>query len=231
MTPHDLSDLATFLRGLAVFDGMSDVRLSAIAQACHVRRLPKGKALFNQEDPADTAFIVRTGCVSLILSTPDGRDLVINDMLPGDMFGELSLVTGQPRSTGAVAREPSEVISIPREEFMAELEAEPKLMRRVLETTSRRLRRSSERESALAFLDAPARIARVLLRRSEQQRDNPDVVTVSQEEIAQHVGVTRQTVARVLGKWRRRGWIITGRGKIMLVNRGALRRQGEEMPH
>jgi len=230
MGSHELSDLVTFLRGVAVFEGLSHHRLTAIARASHARRLPKGKTLFNQEDPADTAFIVRTGCVALVLSTPDGRDLVINEMLPGDMFGELSLVTGQPRSTGAVAREPSEVICIPREEFMAELEAEPNLMRRVLETTSRRLRRSSEREGALAFLDAPARLARVLLQRSEQQRDNPDVVTISQEEIAQHVGVTRQTVARILGKWRRRGWIITGRGKIMLVDRSALRQQAEGPP-
>jgi CRP-like cAMP-binding protein len=148
-------------------------------------------------------------------------------MRAGDCFGELSVLTGQPRSTGAVAREASEVISIPRDEFLAALESEPKLMRHVLETTARRLRTSSERESALAFLDAPARLARVLLL-LDRQTSADGFMIISQEELAQRVGLTRQTVAKTLGRWRRAGWLITGRGKIVLLNRAALRRQAQE---
>jgi CRP/FNR family transcriptional regulator len=101
-------------------------------------------------------------------------------------------------------------------------------MRRVLEITSRRLQQSSERESDLAFMDAPSRLAKELLRLSEDDRHSQELVTISQEELAQHIGTTRQTVASVLGRWRRRGWIITGRGKIMLVDRPALERQSED---
>jgi CRP-like cAMP-binding protein len=223
------AEMVSFFRGLPIFDGLDESGLDTLAQTSRVRRLPRGKVLFDQASPADYAYIVRSGCIDLILSTPDGRELVINSMRSGDVFGELGLLTGEPRSTGAVARETSEVISIPRHEFLTELENEPKLMRRMLETTSLRLRVSSERESALAFMDAPSRLARVLLRLSGQLRENQELLTISQEELAQHVGATRQTVAAILGQWRRRGWIITGRGKIMLVDRNALRRAADEV--
>jgi CRP-like cAMP-binding protein len=152
---------------------------------------------------------------------------VINEMRAGDMFGELALVTDQPRSTGAIAREASQVISIPRASFLAELERDPSLMRRVLKTTAERLQTSSERESALAFFDAPTRLARTLLQMDQQANDQGYIIC-SQEELAQRVGLTRQTVAKTLGQWRRAGWLLTGRGKIVLLNRAALHRQAAE---
>jgi len=223
-------EMVAFFRDVPLFQGLNEPSLNSLAQVGRIRRLPKGKILFDQASPADHAYVVRSGCIDLVLGTPDGRELVINSMRPGDIFGELGVLTGESRSTGAVAREPSEIVSIPRIEFLAELDKEPRLMRRMLETTSRRLRVSSERESALAFMDAPSRLARILLQLSDQERQNADLLTISQEELAQHVGATRQTVAGILGRWRRRGWIITGRGKIMLVDRSALRRRAEDGP-
>jgi CRP/FNR family cyclic AMP-dependent transcriptional regulator len=219
--------MISFLRGVPLFEGLNETGLTSLALVGRIRRLSKGTILFDQASHADHAYVVRSGCIDLVLSTPDGRELVINSMRQGDIFGELGVLTGESRSAGAVAREPSEIVSIPRDEFLAELEKEPKLMRRMLETTSQRLRMSSERESALAFMDAPSRLARVLLQLSEQERRDQDLLTISQEDLAQHVGATRQTVAGILGRWRRRGWIITGRGKIMLVDRNALRRQAD----
>lgn len=222
--------MIAFLRGVPMFEGLNETGLTSLALVGRIRRLPKGTILFDQAGTADHAYVVRSGCIDLVLSTPDGRELVINSMRQGDIFGELGVLTGESRSTGAVAREASEIVSIPRHEFLAELEKEPKLMRRMLETTSQRLRMSSERESALAFMDAPSRLARVLLQLREQEQRDQDLLTISQEDLAQHVGATRQTVAGILGRWRRRGWIITGRGKIMLVDRSALRRQADGSP-
>ena len=93
---------------------------------------------------------------------------------------------------------------MPRQAFLGILEAEPALARRILELTANRLRGSSERESALAFLDAQARLARLLLQ-LEQQAPEKGYVTISQEELAQRTGQTRQTVAKALGRWRQGG--------------------------
>ncbi len=211
------------LRSAPIFEGVSDGILTDFTQSSRIRALEKGEILFSQTDPADTVYVVRSGCISIFLATLEGRELVINEMHTGDCFGELSLITDQPRSTGALARESSEVISIPRDVFLKGLEAEPELMRRVLETTALRLRVSSERESALAFLDSSARIAKVLLQ-LDQQADIDGVITVTQEELAQYVGLARQTVAQALGDWRRVGWVETGRVRIEIKNREALER-------
>ncbi len=224
-TRHPTLNLS--LRSVPLFAAVSEPMLAALADASHIWRVPKGRILFSQTDAAETFFVVRSGSIAIVLSTPDGRELVINEMGPGDYFGELAIVTDQARSTSAVAREASEVIAISREAFLAALESEPKLMRQVLHTTAQRLWHSSERESALAFLDAAARLARILLQ-LDRQSSADGFVTIAQEELAQHVGLTRQTVAKILGQWRRAGWVITGRGKIMLLNRAALRRQAEE---
>ncbi|NIM95026.1 MAG: cyclic nucleotide-binding domain-containing protein [Anaerolineales bacterium] len=217
-----------FLDSLPLFTNTSEAVLENLARSSHIHQLEKGALLFNQTDPADEVYIVYSGCISLFLSTPDGRELVINEMHPGDCFGELALITDEPRSTGAIARESSEIISIPRETFIKGLEAEPELMRRVLKTTAQRLQVSSERESALAFLDSSSRIAKVLLQMDQQDSDY-DVINITQEELAQHVGLTRQTVAKTLGQWRSHGWIITSRGTIKLLNRTAINQIAEAL--
>jgi CRP-like cAMP-binding protein len=107
---------------------------------------------------------------------------------------------------------------------MALLDEEPRLVRRMLGIAVARLAASNNRESALAFLNAPARVARILREMDEVDRQTADrgYVTLSQEELAQRTGLTRQTVARFLGDWRRAGWLLTGRGRIMLLKRAEL---------
>lgn len=216
--------LLDYLKTVPLLDGISERALKDLARTGRIRRLSKGELLFSQQDPADAVYIVREGCVTIFLATPDGRELVINEMFPGDCFGELSLLTDQSRSTGAEARDPSEVIWISHRDFMRALRHEPELMRRVLETTADRLRNSSERESALAFLDSSGRLARVLLQ-LERQEGRERVINITQEELAQYVGLARQTVAKKLGGWRERGWIRTGRGRIEILQREGLERQ------
>ena len=179
-----------------------------------------------QGDAAEAAFIVHSGSIAIILSSADGRELLINEMRSGDCFGEIGVLTGLPRSTGAVARLNSEALVIPAAAFLTAIDNEPNLARRVLKTTAERLRNSSERESALVFLDAEARLARVLLQ-LDQQFSEDGYVTISQAELAQRTGMTRQTVAKSLGKWRRAGWLVTGRGRIVVLDHARLARLGQ----
>jgi CRP-like cAMP-binding protein len=218
-----LPDLVAFLRRVPLFHGLDDAALQILARVARVKQVPRHTFLFYQDDEGDAAYIIRSGVFAILLATDDGRELVINVLRAGDFFGELALLTDAPRSASAFARQESQVIVLPRAEFLTELERQPKLMRHTLEVTAQRLRASTERERALAFLDAPARLAGVIL---EQDRAASDrgFITLSQDELAQHVGVTRQTTAKILGQWRRAGWILTGRGKLVVLDRAALRR-------
>jgi CRP-like cAMP-binding protein len=218
-----VTDLGDWLHNLWLLQGVSETAITALARASRVRALSAGQMLFEQGDAADAIYLVRAGRIVIRLAVPDGRELVLDELHPGDLFGELALLTGLPRTSGAMARGRTEVVGINRAEFLGALDSEPKLARRVLDCLARRLRTSSEREGALAFLEAPARLAQLLLR-LDRQSGAAGVITASQEELAQHVGLARQTVAKSLGKWRRAGWLLTGRGRIVLLNRAALRK-------
>ena len=219
--------IKSLLRGAALFRDVSDQALAQLEATGRLRRLARGQMLFSQGDPADAFFVVCSGCIALGLDSANGRELVINDMRSGDGFGDLGLITGQPRSTSAVTREDCVVLAIPRRDFLAVLASEPGLARNLLQITADRLGTSSEREGALAFLNAPSRLARVLVQ-LDRKASADGYVTISQEELARRVGLARQTVAELLGSWRRSGWILTGRGKIVLLNRAALRRLAKE---
>jgi CRP/FNR family cyclic AMP-dependent transcriptional regulator len=121
-----------------------------------------------------------------------------------------------------------EVLVIPSRAFRRIIENEPQLTVRLLEVTAGRLQQSGERESALAFMDAQARLARLLLELEKQEQEK-GYVTISQDELAQRTGLIRQTVAKALGKWRRAGWLITGRGRILILNKKALRALEKQM--
>jgi CRP/FNR family transcriptional regulator, cyclic AMP receptor protein len=205
-----------FLRSLPLFSSVSQEQLDRLCKASSLRRAPRGSIIFAQSDRADAFYIVQSGKVAIILASADGHELVMSEMRPGDCFGELGLLTGEPRSANAVARLDSYLVVVPRLAFEALLDGDPQLVRRLLEITARRLSLSSERESALAFMDAEARLARVLLD-LDQQESERGYITISQEGLAQLAGLTRQTVASILGRWRRRGWLITGRGRIMVL--------------
>jgi CRP-like cAMP-binding protein len=216
-----VAEILKFLGSVRSFSRLNESSLLLLARSGRFEQLAKGEILFLQSDPSESAYIVRNGEISIVLINSDGREMVINEMHTGDMFGELGILTKKTRSTSAVARSNSELFVIPRQVFLRMVEDEPALVRLILEMTADRLQMSGKRESALAFLDAQARLARLLLELEEQEHDK-GYVTISQDELAHRTGLIRQTVAKALGKWRRAGWLITGRGRILILNRKGL---------
>ena len=195
--------------------------MEVLARNSRFQHMKNGEILFLQSDPSEFAYIVRSGEISIVLSSPDGRDMMINNMRRGDIFGELGILTAQPRSTSAIAHADTDILAIPGEVFLRIMDQQPPLARRILKITAERLQRSGEREGALAFLDAQARLARLLLELEKDEKAK-GYVTISQDELAHRTGLIRQTVAKALGKWRRAGWLITGRGRILILNHNAL---------
>lgn len=223
MTPRAIpaDGVLEFLQGLTYFTGLKDGCAKRMAASCRFRHVEKGEIIFWQADPAEAAFVVRSGRVSIVLNSPDGRELVLEDMRPGELFGELGLLTRQPHSAGAVARSTCDLLIIPREAFLAAMDEEPALARAILVLTASRLQMSVNREISLAFMNAHARLARYLLSLEERERER-GYITISQEDLARGTGLIRQTVAKALGQWRRDGWLLTGRGRIVILNRKAL---------
>ncbi len=212
-----------FLHSHPLFDGLSQANIEELACASRFKRIPKGSFLFFQFDSAEAFYLVRKGSIAIQLENLDGRELIINEMRTGDCFGELALLIEQTHSTSASAMEDSIILAIPRLTFLSVLKKEPLLAMRLLEITAQRLQDSSRREEALAFHDAQQRLARLLLA-LDAAASEKGYLSLSQEELAQRAGLTRQTVAAILGRWRRSGWLLTGRGHIVLLNRRELNR-------
>lgn len=215
------ASILQFLGSLPLFEGISQNSLVRLAKDSRLKDAEQGSFIFFQGDPAEAVYIVWRGVIALRLENPDGRELVISEMSVGDCFGELAILTGEPRSTSAEAIVESEVLLIPSEVFKSALEQEHKMALHLLEITARRLHYSSKLEEALAFYDAQQRLAQQLLN-MDQLAAEKGYLTLSQDELAIRVGLTRQTVAAILGRWRRSGWLLTGRGHVVLLNRQEL---------
>lgn len=222
-------EIFDFLSKQPLFRELRSDTLNSLAAAASVRKRQRGNYIFFQGDPADGVYILRSGLIAIVLDSPDGRELVINELRPGDCLGELAVITNQNRSTSALALTDCELLIIPSPAFQAALDSDNTLSRRVMEMTAERLRSSSERESALAFFSAEGRLARILLN-LDRRASARGFITISQEELAQRTGLTRQTVAKALGRWRRFGWLVTGRGRIMVLDKLALHHVQEKNP-
>lgn len=221
---HSQPRQVEFIRDSPLFAGLREESLGLLARASRFVTVDKGDFLFLQHDPADALYILCAGEMVVVLTSIDGREMIIDELKPGDCFGEVALLASGTRTAGAQAREVCEVLSIEAGAFLSVLDVEPHLARRMLTIATRRLFKSQQRESALAFLDAPARVARVLLEMDESDRLGPDkgYITLSQDELARRTGLSRQTVTGILSRWRKPNWIVTGRGRITLLNRAEL---------
>src|SRR6201988_2787580 len=102
-----------FLAHVPLFSHLDENSMVMLARKSRFQSVRKGEILFFQSDPSEFAYIVRSGEISIVLSSQDGRDMVINRMRSGDIFGELGILTSQPRSTSAMARADSELLVIP----------------------------------------------------------------------------------------------------------------------
>lgn len=171
--------------------------------------LARGEVLFRAGDRAGDVYVIRAGLVKLVRPGRHGREMIVALMGPGDAFGEAALFDPDPRSVTAVAVEEGRVARIDAGALRRELARRPELAERLLQIAARRVRRSTEAVSELVVLDAGARVARRLLDLHDRfgDRDAGALHGLTQEELAQLVGVTRETVNKILGDFAGRGWL------------------------
>ena len=225
-----MADPALLAR-IALFAGLGTEDLAGLARDLRRRRYKKDEVIFFCGDPGASLCIIEAGRVKLTLPAPDGRgEVVLARLSPGEFFGELALLDGQPRSADAVATEAVELLMLGREDFLRYLEAHPRLAIALLEELSRRLRRDAEIIQDAAFLDIPGRLARVLLRLAETEGQPGSSGTaisarLTQTDLAGMVGATRESVNKWLGVYERRGLLRRQGGRIDLLRPEELHKQ------
>ena len=215
------------LQGSPLFRGLAPATLERMAALATQRGYRRGEIVFNAGDAGDALFGVVSGRIRISTGTAEGREIFLNIMEPGDTFGEIALLDGGTRTATATAIEAAELVSIRREPFFELLEREPKAALELLRLCGERLRWTSGLLEDAAFLDAPARLAKRLLSLGELHGEDSAggrTVRISQEELANFLGASRQSVNEQLQDWKTRGWVALGRGTVTVLDAAALRR-------
>jgi CRP-like cAMP-binding protein len=192
--------------------------------------LPRGKAVFHEGDLGDRLYLIGSGAVKLGRRSPDGRENLLSVLGPGEMFGELSLFDPGPRTATASAVSDTLLLELSHDELVMWLERYPAVAKHLLEALARRLRRTNDNLSDLVFADVPGRMAKALLdlstRFGQPVEDGLHVAhDLTQEELAQLVGASRETVNKALADFTARGWVRREGRTVVLLDVERLERR------
>ena len=211
------------LRGAPLFAGLDDEAWAALSGRLTSSDLPRGEHLFREGDPGDALHVLVDGKIKISRASPDGRENVIAILGPGDLLGELSIFDAQRRGATATAVVDCALVTLSEEGFHAWLGEHPQVSFSLLRALAERLRQTNEAMADLVFTDVPGRIAKTLLGLAERfgEQVHGGGVRVShdltQEELAQLVGASRETVNKALAEFASRGWIrLDGRAVVLL---------------
>ncbi len=192
-----------------------------------MRRFSSGQIIFHHGDPGGLLYIISKGKVKITHSTPDGQEAMLAIVSVGDFFGELALLDNSPRSATAEALEPTETLTLHRDDFRRFLQDNPDFAMHVLQTMARRIRRLNNQVSDIFFLDLPARLARQLLELADEHGRQTDEgvqiqLSLTQTDLAEMTGATRVSINKALGRFRRAGWVKVSSRKFTIIDEDGL---------
>ena len=183
------------------------------------RSVAKGSVIFEKGDAGVGLIGVLAGSVKISVTSADGRDVVLNIIREGEVFGEIALLDGRPRTANATAMSDCELMVIERRDFVPFLRSQPDVTLKLMEILCARLRKTSEQVQDVTFLNLSARLAKTLLRLTANAGPARPAgkVTITQREMSQIVGRSRESTNKQLRAWARRGWIRLERGSVTVL--------------
>ncbi|MGE5503866.1 MAG: Crp/Fnr family transcriptional regulator [Actinomycetota bacterium] len=210
-----------------MFGKVPPSHLDSLAGKAKTLTLKAREMLFAKGDPGDRLFVVDKGLIRIGVLSPDGREVTYGLIKPGQLFGEIAVLDGGPRTADASAMEATELLVLERKDVLAFLAEHPSHSLRLIEILCERVRRADELLEDIFFLTLPGRLAKhlLVLGNALGERDGPDgkiTIKMSQQEVADHMGITRESVNKVLSKWEQAGLVGLWRGRITLHDTDAL---------
>jgi CRP/FNR family cyclic AMP-dependent transcriptional regulator len=206
------------LEDVAIFSGLSPTELELLEHHMVTRSFQKNTIIINEGDEANSFFIIITGAIKVFLSNEEGKEIIINAQGPGDHFGELALLDGAPRSASVITTEKSTIGVISKEDFHSLLSRNTDLALNLIRELTRRVRFLSDNVRTLALMDVYGRVAKVLLGMAQEEDGKMVIINrPTQQDIANHIGASREMVARIL-KDLATGNYITIDGKRLIIN-------------
>jgi len=213
-----------------VFRALNESSRNELASFATIRELKSGEQIFAMGTPGHTMMAIAEGIVRISMQTPTARDVVLTELQAGEVFGEVAFLDGKERSADATALTNCTLIVLDRRSLLEVLHKQPELAIKLIELLTGRLRRSDERMMDIAFLSLPARMAKALLRAAGDGSDGKAArkLSLTQSEIANMIGSSRENVNRCLRKWQQNGLVDLKDGWLILLDTKGLTAVVEE---
>lgn len=218
----------------AIFQTLDPSAVAALMPHLQAVSFARRQQIYDDGEAGDTLYIVTSGKVKLGKRSPDGRSHLLAIVGPAEMFGELSIFDPGPRTATATALTDVDAVTVDRDVFRAWIADRPEIAERLLRVLARRLRRTDTDLSDLIFTDVGARVAKQLLRLAQRfavQEDGAMRLThnLTQEEIAQLIGSSRESVNKVFAEFTQRGWVRLDGHSMLITDSEALVRRAHHI--
>ncbi len=219
-----------FLREVSLFKDLSDDELRKLESVLEERSFRKNDIVFRAHEPGSTLFVIKRGRVKVSMNDRNGREIILGILGVGDFFGEMSLLDREPRSATVSSLEPCQALILSREQFLQFIPRHPEVVMKMLTTLSLRLRKTDEKISRLVFADAYEKVAAVLMEIIDERKIPLDIGTevplsLTRKELAELVGLSRETLTRVIADFQKAGLVRIDRRCIAITNPVKLKRE------
>jgi CRP-like cAMP-binding protein len=219
MDPRQTEEL---LARIPFLSGLEPEARRLFAGLVKLRRYPKRKVVVWEGEPGDALFLVISGFLKAVTASGEGHEVLLSIMGPGEVFGELSVFDGQPRSASVVALDSVEVATLERGPVRALIEQSPKLATSLIEVLAQRLRNLSKRCENVDCMDVRTRLAQALVELAEKHGQGNGLgvqipFKISQQDLGNWVGTSRESVNKLLRDWSKNG-MLSHRAGLVIIN-------------
>jgi CRP/FNR family transcriptional regulator, cyclic AMP receptor protein len=199
-----------------------DLDADAFDQLCRYAKhttLKRGATIFSKGDPGNSLLVVISGTVKISVSSAGGRSAILNLIGAGETFGEIAVLDGQDRTADATANADCELFVIDRREFLPFVRSHPALAMKFIELLCTRIRWTSDQVEQVILQNLPGRLASALIRLTEKHKLTPQgrSIAITQQEISEMVGMTRESINKQLRVWATRNWVRLEHGSIVVL--------------
>lgn len=227
-TAHTV-DKRKLLEGHFLLGRLQPEELAKLSSYTRIVRYAANDTIFLKGSPGTGMMAVVTGRVKISSPSPDGKEVILNVINPGEIFGEVALLDGKERTADAIALTACELLVLERRDFLPFLRSNPDVCIRMLGILCERLRRTSEQVEDILFLDLSGRLARALVRLAQTHGERGTdgiriALPLSQRQFGEMVGLSRESINKQLNAWQREGLIALDKGRITIRGMQALER-------
>ena len=217
-------DKREILRNHPIFGGLGPELLDQLSSYAIRQTVKRGTEIFTRGDPGTSLLAVCSGTVKISAPSPGGRGAMFNLITQGEIFGEIALLDGLPRTADATALTDCELMVIERRDFVPLVHGRPEIAIKLIEVLCGRLRHTTEQLEDIMFLDLPGRLAKALLQlaKDTQPTSRGHLITLTQRDLSEIIGISRESTNKQLRAWQERNWIQLEHGRIMILEPGAL---------